>query len=104
MRECRPRSALRTSRASREARPLKLPDLSASQRQALINLSKKQSGEEVEFINIADARALTELGLASRTQQGWVITSLGASLLQGEDGAAPAPGGSSITRLTPRPS
>jgi hypothetical protein len=52
---------------------------------ALRNLSKKQSGEDVDFINIADARALTELGLATRNQQGWAITEAGAAILTGTD-------------------
>jgi hypothetical protein len=62
------------------------PALSADELQALRNLSRKQGGEEVDFINIADARTLTERGLAVRTQQGWVITDAGASLLK--DGAS----------------
>jgi hypothetical protein len=58
----------------------------------------------VAFINIADARALTELGLAARTQQGWVITPHGVELLSGEDGSSPSPRSpTSITRLTPKP-
>ena len=70
--------------------------------QALRNLSKKQSGEEVDFINIADARALTELGLASRNQQGWTITEAGAALLSGDDNAAD-PGPEGATSVTPFP-
>jgi hypothetical protein len=63
---------------------------SADELQALRNLSRKQNGEEVDFINIADARALTERGLAVRTQQGWVITDAGASLLQNGDSDQPS--------------
>jgi hypothetical protein len=65
---------------------LSAPELSAEELQALRNLARKQGGEEVAFINIADARALTERGLAVRTQQGWVITDAGANLLK--DGAS----------------
>jgi hypothetical protein len=72
--------------------------------QALRNLSKKQSGEDVDFINIADARALTELGLASRNQQGWAITEAGAALLSGNDGApAAATGATSVTPFPTKP-
>ncbi len=49
--------------------------------EALRNLQRKQKGEDVGFINIADARALTELGLALRTPQGWQITDAGVRLL-----------------------
>ena len=33
------------------------------------------------FVNIADARTLTELGLAERSREGWNITPAGAALL-----------------------
>ncbi len=49
---------------------------------ALHNLADKEAGAAVDFINIADARALTELGLAQRTPGGWQITSLGAALIK----------------------
>ena len=74
--------------------------VSAQQLEALRNLAKKQAGEAVAFINIADARALTELGLAERTQQGWVITEAGARMLAGESAEA-APG--EPTSVTPFP-
>jgi hypothetical protein len=51
--------------------------LSASLRAALENLHQKNSGVTVDWINIADARALTELGLAVRSHQGWTITDAG---------------------------
>ncbi len=49
----------------------------------LNDLARKNAGEPVGFINISDAQALTELGLASRSQQGWDITEEGAALLAG---------------------
>jgi hypothetical protein len=49
---------------------------------ALQNLGRKKAGLEVDWINIADARALTDLGLAERTQSGWVITAAGAGALE----------------------
>jgi hypothetical protein len=55
---------------------------------ALENLGRKKAGLEVDWINIADARALTDLGLAERTQSGWVITAAGAAALEAL-GAAP---------------
>lgn len=48
---------------------------------ALRNLSLKRSGRPVDFINIADARALTDLGLAVRSREGWEITAEGEAAL-----------------------
>ena len=56
-------------------------DLTPDQLEALRNLSRKQAGEEVDYINIASARVLTELGLASRNREGWVISPEGVRLL-----------------------
>ena len=55
--------------------------LSAGQLVALRNLSRKKAGEQVDWINIADARALTDLGLAERTGGGWTITQAGVAEL-----------------------
>ena len=41
---------------------------------ALHNLADKQAGKDVDWINIAIARSLTELGLARRNRGGWEIT------------------------------
>ncbi len=73
--------------------------LSAGQFLALSNLSRKQAGEDVDWINISDARALTELGLAKRTPSGWVITPEGTALIQGQ----PAPGGLKMVEEPTRP-
>ncbi|MBW3560241.1 MAG: hypothetical protein KY449_10830 [Proteobacteria bacterium] len=51
--------------------------LSEGQLSALRDLRSKKAGEEVDWINIADARALTELGLAERNREGWIITAAG---------------------------
>jgi hypothetical protein len=59
------------------------PPLDDGPLEALRNLYKKQQGGEVGFINIADARRLTELGLALRTPQGWEITEAGVHMLKG---------------------
>jgi hypothetical protein len=56
---------------------------------ALHNLADKQSGQDVDWINIADARVLTELGLARRTPAGWVITAAGLALIKAQSGAGP---------------
>lgn len=48
---------------------------------ALRNLARKGAGESVGFVNIADARRLTELGFATRSREGWDITALGSSVL-----------------------
>jgi hypothetical protein len=58
-----------------------MDDLSERQLHALRNLARKRAGDEVPFVNIADARALTELGLAERSREGWDITSEGSALL-----------------------
>jgi glutamine cyclotransferase len=39
----------------------------------------------VDWINIADARRLTELGLAERNREGWNITADGIALLATHD-------------------
>lgn len=59
--------------------------LSPGQLVALKNLARKKAGEAVDWINIADARVLTDLGLAERTGGGWVITQDGAAALAGHD-------------------
>ncbi len=67
--------------------------LSPGQRVALRNLATKQAGEAVDWINIADARALTELGFADRGREGWRITSAGSAALLamgGQDDPDPA--------------
>ncbi len=70
--------------------------LTPGQRIALANLARKQAGEAVAWINIADARALTELGFADRGREGWRITAAGAAALAaisredgGDDGLSP---------------
>lgn len=58
-----------------------MDDLTSGQLHALHNLARKQTGQDVPFVNIADARVLTELGLAARSREGWDITSEGQALL-----------------------
>ena len=58
-----------------------MSDLTDGQLNALHNLARKRDGQDVGFINIADARALTELGLAERSREGWDITAAGSALL-----------------------
>jgi hypothetical protein len=58
--------------------------LSDKELTALRNLAAKQAGQEVDWINIADARALTELGLARRNRGGWEITAEGLALIKGQ--------------------
>jgi hypothetical protein len=62
--------------------------LSAGQFQALGNLSRKMAGEDVGWINIADAMALTQLGLAERNREGWKITAEGSTVLAAGNDAA----------------
>ena len=54
---------------------------------ALHNLADKQAGQDVDWINIADARALTELGLARRNRGGWEITPAGLALIKDNSSA-----------------
>jgi len=72
--------------------------ISDKQLRSLHNLADKQAGQDVDWINIADARALTELGLARRSRGGWEITPAGLALIAGpvrglalvQDNTAPA--------------
>lgn len=56
--------------------------------EALRNLSRKSGGDVTAFVNIADAQQLTELGLATRSRQGWDITPAGAAYLARLDAGA----------------
>ena len=56
-------------------------DLTDAQLNALHNLALKKSGAEAPFINIGAARALTELGFAERSREGWDITPEGSAAL-----------------------
>jgi hypothetical protein len=58
-----------------------MADLTDAQLNALQNLALKKSGKEAPFINISAARALTELGLAERSREGWDITPEGSAFL-----------------------
>ncbi len=60
--------------------------LSEGQLTALRNLALKRAGKPVDFINIADARALTALGLAVRSREGWEITAEGEAALTAAGG------------------
>jgi hypothetical protein len=67
-------------------------ELSDGQLTALRNLATKKAGQEVDWINIADARTLSELGLAERNREGWVITGAGEAALGLLGGRFGAPG------------
>jgi len=67
--------------------------LSDGQLLALRNLARKQAGEDVDWIKIADARSLTELGFAERGREGWTITPAGLAALAALGGAPPTPSG-----------
>ena len=56
--------------------------LTEDQLTALQNLAAKAEGKPVDWINIAAARRLTELGLAERNGEGWRITPAGNEALQ----------------------
>jgi hypothetical protein len=65
--------------------------LSVEELCALHNLADKQAGQDVDWINIADARALTALGLARRTRAGWEITPEGLALVKAQSSDGPGP-------------
>lgn len=48
---------------------------------ALDNLARKQAGQDVGWINISAAQALTGLGFARRSAEGWSITAEGVLAL-----------------------
>jgi len=58
-----------------------MSNLTDAELHALQHLAEKKAGGEVPFINIAAARALSELGLATRSREGWDITAEGSALL-----------------------
>lgn len=58
-----------------------MDDLTSAQLDALRELARKKAGDAVPFVNIASARALTDLGLAERSQEGWDITPAGSAVL-----------------------
>jgi hypothetical protein len=64
--------------------------LNAGQRTALRNLAMKKAGKDVDWITIADARALTDLGLAERNRSGWRITEKGEAVLSEADPETPS--------------
>lgn len=47
----------------------------------LQHLAEKAGGRPVGWLNIADARALSELGWAERCRDGWRITAAGTQAL-----------------------
>ena len=68
-----------------------MDDLTSSQLEALRNLARKKAGDEVGFVNIADARTLTSLGLAQRSREGWDITPEGSAFLASQSDTPPSP-------------
>jgi hypothetical protein len=58
-----------------------MDELSEIDLHALQILAEKKAGNAVPFINIGAARRLTDLGLASRSREGWDITPEGGAVL-----------------------
>lgn len=58
-----------------------MDELTEADLHALRNLAEKKAGNDVAFINIAAARRLTDLGLATRSHEGWDITPDGSAVL-----------------------
>ena len=63
-----------------------MDDLTTGQLETLQKLARKKAGEAVGYVNIANARALTDLGLAQRSREGWDITPAGTALLARRSG------------------
>ena len=59
--------------------------LTDGQLTALRNLGRKSAGDMTAFVNISDCQHLTELGFASRSRQGWDITTEGSAFLARRD-------------------
>ena len=59
-----------------------MEEITDGQLDVLRNLARKKTGDAVGFVNIGDAQALTELGLAQRSPEGWDITPAGSALLR----------------------
>jgi hypothetical protein len=69
---------------------MSIADHSAQNRSALFTedvlrtlelLARKKAGQGIAFVNIAAARKLCDLGLATRSRQGWNITPAGSAEL-----------------------
>jgi len=58
-----------------------MDNLTEAELHALQRLAEKKAGATVPFINIAAARALSDLGLAARSHEGWDITPEGGAVL-----------------------
>lgn len=58
-----------------------MPDLTDGELHALRNLAEKNTGAVTPFLRIADAQRLTEMGMATRSKQGWDITAAGSAYL-----------------------
>lgn len=65
-----------------------MDNLTDGQLRALRNLAEKHAGNVTAFVNIADARHLTSMGLANRSRQGWDITAAGLAHLEAVDGSS----------------
>jgi hypothetical protein len=61
--------------------PRPTEDLTEVELRTLALLAEKGAGGAVPFVNIAAARALSDLGLASRSAEGWDITPKGSAEL-----------------------
>lgn len=77
--------------------------LTSGQRTALQNLARKQAGRDVDWINISDARGLTDLGLAERNREGWNITPKGLAVLEEHPTTEVVEDASNITNLQAPP-
>ena len=70
---------------------------------ALQNLETKSLGASVDWINIADAATLTQLGFAERSRSGWRITEAGKALRRAQNDETLMTCGRNVVSLFPLP-
>ena len=58
-----------------------MDELTGGELETLQHMADKKAGGVAPFMNIRNARALTELGLAERSREGWDITPAGLATL-----------------------
>jgi hypothetical protein len=68
-----------------------MQDLTDLELHTLELLARKAAGEAIPFVNIAAARALSALGLASRSHEGWDISAEGQAEMTARNDPRPWP-------------
>lgn len=76
--------------------------LTPGQLGTLQNLARKKAGATVGWVDIAEARGLTELGLAARNRSGWEITPEGEAVLERQSASAVVESAPATLQFRPR--